>query len=257
MEPKARETVVMPMLVACPDWPRDHPATKTATRTAPRERSREAERPIGLRHLLLWTTGCAIYVGLIRTLAGEQITLRGNLLLVLNSLGQGAGIAALLALPGAGISRHRHRAALSPGVWLLFALGSETLAASLVQILSSATRLAGGTAAPAILVGCVLLWSTFDRRMAARWKLTFWLLLSVIVAPLTVAIVSGVAHFSSAGLVEVLSSPWFRPVAIMTILAGATVADWRCGRSLAGLHGVGIAAWLWGASIGLLFSYVL
>jgi hypothetical protein len=209
-----------------------------------------------VRHLFVWTAGCACYFALMQMLAGGDIALRGKIYIILGSVSAGAGIAGLLL----GLSRwwsSRGTLAASPGEFLLGALGARVLAEALARGLAQEHAITGVGPLPVVVVCWMLVLPTFNRRLATRWKIWFALLLLAYALPLTAAALDQWTNVPAGDLARWLSPMWLRPTVVAAILVAAAATDLWKHAHYSWLHWVGIIAWLWDFVLALAFHFVL
>ncbi|HEX5447420.1 MAG TPA: hypothetical protein VFW87_26635 [Pirellulales bacterium] len=205
---------------------------------------RHAPPRLAVSHLFVWTTCCAIFLGLARSLADRPAGALGALVLILVAVGYGT------AWMGLVVSVYRllrsARWPFEPGQWLL-AIEGATLALLVAERFVRGQVFRNPWAVIDAVTACLFVLPLFGRKLPVHWKWMFGVVAAVYGWPLAVVALDAWAGAprNLVWLADQFSANRKQAFAAAVAVVLALV-DLRIGHRWGWLHWVGVidAAWL-------------
>lgn len=205
--------------------------------------TREQPPRLGIGHLLLWISCCAVYLVLLRQTGPKSPTWDVSVIFVLHALGHGAALAGWLVF----VARwpRRRRWATEPGFWLLATFGAVAVARIVLGLIPR-DLFHQDEAVLSAITCCLLVLPALDRETPPAWKAAFCLLAVVLATPLLTAV--GQMAFGYGGGAWEVAGKYFGyarlPVCAL-IVAVPVVVDRRQKNRHTWMHWVGLVVLLW------------
>ncbi len=201
---------------------------------------------LGLSHLFLWMTCCAIYLAAVGEMSKQEPGVIGLAIVSMTAVGYGVALAGLLIFLSRRIRRVRWP--IEPGEWLLTALGGKLISELAMHrwLVPDYVRSPGGVAAA--ITCCLLVLPILSRHVAKPWKAYFCLVLLFFVKPLIdYCLVLLDLHANLASPISAAVAEWiqYRWLILPLLAAIVCVYDHRHRLLRGWLHWAGLGTLVW------------
>jgi hypothetical protein len=204
---------------------------------------------LGVRHLLIWFTCCAVYLAAVRALAAHPPGALGVLTAAALSLGYGAAWAGMAIFVARRLSAKV--SPIAPGESLLAILGVR-LAMEVALEFAPAWIIASPKGVLAATTGVLLVLPLLSRSLAPLWKAVIAAMLVLYAAPAMLIRFELLIDLPNESFTHVAG--WLdrlrTPLVLLVLTLALSLDLWRK-RPYGWLHYAGIAAWLWLSAMGL------
>lgn len=214
----------------------------------------DAPPRLAIVHLLLWTSCCAVFLGLARAMAEKPSGTTGAIFLTLVAAGDGAAWAGLIIT----LARSIRGAPwpIEPGQWLLAILG-VVAAVEVLAELATPRWLRSPQPVVEAAAACAFVVPLFSRRLVPRWKWLFGILSVLHAWPLVTSLLSEQVNLSDVVIrtaAQLTSNRLMAATALAALMLSLFDRSWR---ERDWLHWTGIATALWLAALPILASWLL
>lgn len=191
--------------------------------------------------IAVWVACASAYLAVLRLLARDPAGITGMAIAALQAILVGLAWSGILLAPARwwpGSTK------LSPGHWLLIALGLRLATEMLLRFSPPRLFSSPGTVVEAITCW-VLVLPLLNRRLVLRWKLALLLVLFLYTAPLVALCLYVFGDLLSQGQVTGLrlAVDWLQGTVVPALLLGTLFWEARRDPASDWLHPAGIAAW--------------